>query len=229
MHIISLLVSTVGIALTGLPANAQGPSFDCNKAQTVTERAICSSSGLSALDRELARSYQAARKLLSAGGRQQLLDAQRAWLGQRNRCDADTGCLETAMRERINALGHRQAASQPAQVAASIAGAWQPVSRAMGASGTMHISGSELRFAEGSLYAIEPARAGGEVYRITHRSGPQTLACGSERTGYVSFWQHASGELVLNVFWDRGVPPNHPKQEPTQALPDRCIMSFYAR
>lgn len=66
-------------------------------------------------------------------------------------------------------------------------------------------------------------------YRITHRSGPRTLVCGSERTGYVSFWQHAPGELVLNVFWDRDVPPNHPKQEPTQALPDRCIMSFYAR
>lgn len=100
------------LALVGFVALLAGadyaqarPSFDCNKAGTPSEFAICDSAELSALDRALADAYNAARKAANRREARQIRSEQRRWLRQRNRCRDDVACLSEAMRSRIIALG----------------------------------------------------------------------------------------------------------------------------
>ncbi|MEZ5720391.1 MAG: MliC family protein [Paracoccaceae bacterium] len=54
--------AAIAAAVLALPAAAQvGPSYDCAKAQTAVEHAICNDPDLSFLDREIAALYQAAQ------------------------------------------------------------------------------------------------------------------------------------------------------------------------
>jgi len=59
---------------------AHAASFDCKAAKTPTERAICGSSRLSALDEHLAKDYERAAQALSPAGAAQLKASQRSWL-----------------------------------------------------------------------------------------------------------------------------------------------------
>lgn len=59
---------------------AHAASFDCKAAKTPTERAICGSPKLSALDERLAKDYQRAAQALSPAGAAQLKESQRSWL-----------------------------------------------------------------------------------------------------------------------------------------------------
>lgn len=97
------LVVALGVSVGSL-AEAS-PSFDCRRASTASERAICASPRLASLDRALSAAYRQARR--SAGGRLRsiLLQDQRDWLSRRDRCRTDRACLEIAMRERIAELG----------------------------------------------------------------------------------------------------------------------------
>ena len=88
------------------PAAAQ--SFDCARARTPIERAICGSAALAAQDRALNAAYIAARANLrdespEAAG---LRDSQRAWISGRNRScgDGDPVCLAAAYRARLGAI-----------------------------------------------------------------------------------------------------------------------------
>jgi uncharacterized protein len=77
-------------------------SFDCSKAGTPIEKAICLSSELSDLDDQLASAYRVAAT--SVDDRGQLKSEQRMWITQvRNKCE-DTNCLALAYSNRINAL-----------------------------------------------------------------------------------------------------------------------------
>lgn len=88
----------------GQRATTRGPSFDCGKASTLTERAICGDASLAFLDRELAAAYGAARSGRSSSARARLADEQRAWLFRRDQCAADVTCLRFAMEARIEQL-----------------------------------------------------------------------------------------------------------------------------
>lgn len=81
---------------------AVGPSFDCAKAVSSVERAICSSEVLRMLDQEIADAF-ARLKLLRGPA---LLSEQRAWLRERDRtCKAsDEECLAEIMHVRARAL-----------------------------------------------------------------------------------------------------------------------------
>lgn len=57
-----------------------GPSFDCRRATTAGEHAICANPTLSALDLDMANSYSAARSRLSPGARAALRTDQQAFL-----------------------------------------------------------------------------------------------------------------------------------------------------
>lgn len=87
-------------AALAAPAAAQGPSFDCGRAQTMTEFAICGNPELARLDRVLADAYAAA---LSRGDAT-VRDRQRAWLQGRDDCRGDHGCLAQRMRTRLAEL-----------------------------------------------------------------------------------------------------------------------------
>lgn len=88
--------------------SALAASFDCQKASTPMEQAICANDDLSALDDQLSLTYRA-----HLGSPEldpvQLKKAQRSWLqNTRRRCEATetlTDCLSDAYRERLEELG----------------------------------------------------------------------------------------------------------------------------
>ena len=103
-----------------LPGVAMAQSFDCAKARSPQEKAICREPGLAALDRSLADTFAAAVARSGDGGTA-LRAAEGAWVRERDtRCKAPAGlaaCLADAMTRRIAALappagtGTRQAAT----------------------------------------------------------------------------------------------------------------------
>jgi uncharacterized protein len=98
-----LLVSVVTAAVP-----AQAASFDCTKAATPVETAICANSELSELDETAARYYRNAQDTLP-GAKACVLADQRAWLQVRNRC-GDDACLKEAYLNRLAELDKVQPA-----------------------------------------------------------------------------------------------------------------------
>jgi len=74
-------------------------SFDCTKASTFIEKAICSESDLSKLDDLLEKAYKKA--LIETANKKKLTSDQRDWLFNiRNKCQ-DSNCIEKVYTERI--------------------------------------------------------------------------------------------------------------------------------
>jgi uncharacterized protein len=78
-----------------------GPSFDCTRAATPAERAICADEGLAKLDKQLAKLY--AQTLVAAADAPALRRAQTRWLRERDKCSS-RACFEAAYRARIEAI-----------------------------------------------------------------------------------------------------------------------------
>ena len=81
-----------------------GPSFDCDRASTPTEKAICSSETLSRLDWALATVYKKKKVKLAAGSENlaALRDKQRQWNKKRSStCGDNVQCLSRIYQERI--------------------------------------------------------------------------------------------------------------------------------
>lgn len=68
------------IALLFIASPVAAASFDCAKAQSPFEKAICSSPEVSAQDETLAKAYQTALGGLSTDATSEIKLAQRAWL-----------------------------------------------------------------------------------------------------------------------------------------------------
>ena len=90
-------------------------SFDCARAISAREKAICADPALSALDGQLARLYAERRGLLSPQGAKSLLESERSWLRfVRTVCSSDgpkskpsrsrRSCLMAQYNERIEQL-----------------------------------------------------------------------------------------------------------------------------
>ena len=62
----------------------QEPSYDCNKAGTGIEFAICTDAGLAGLDVEMAKRYKAARQAATGEARKRVKQDQRDWVAARN-------------------------------------------------------------------------------------------------------------------------------------------------
>lgn len=94
----------------GAAANiGSGPSFNCARATTATEGAICGSADLAALDRKMADVWADLAPVTEA-----LRGSQRVWIAKRNACGADVVCLNQTMSSRIRAL---QEKGKPQRVA----------------------------------------------------------------------------------------------------------------
>lgn len=112
------------------PAARAQPSFDCARAGTAVERAICASPALSLQDREMGAAF------LSIGGLPGVADSQRAWRAERDRrCGTAmtkaTGaereaCLGRLYAERLAALRTAGTAAPAGPVAPGWEGAWRP-------------------------------------------------------------------------------------------------------
>jgi uncharacterized protein len=85
---------------------AWSAGFDCAKAASGVEKAICADPALSDLDDVLARYYQGARFVLRENA-ECLVPDQREWLRKRDAC-GDSACLNTAYLERLGELSALQ-------------------------------------------------------------------------------------------------------------------------
>ncbi|MBN3116374.1 DUF1311 domain-containing protein [Pectobacterium brasiliense] len=95
MRYLSLTVSSLLLLFT-----SSVWAMDCSKASTDTEKMICASSRLQQLDAVLNKAYQG---YVKKEDKTQALQAQRAWLAERDRCKDDV-CLGNAMVSRIQTL-----------------------------------------------------------------------------------------------------------------------------
>lgn len=108
---------TKGLAIAGLlaasaTAQAQVASFDCARAATPTERAVCATPELGRKDVALATWYDALLRLKPAVSgmafrefRDGIAQAQRQWLrSQRDACGSDVACLRRAYDARLDAV-----------------------------------------------------------------------------------------------------------------------------
>lgn len=85
------------------PLKLYQPSFPCEKAKTRTEKDICSSNEISALDSILSETYKAAK---SRAQSKELKTEQRSWLKNRNKCSSSNTkiCLLSIYASRIRSL-----------------------------------------------------------------------------------------------------------------------------
>ena len=90
-------------------------SFDCTKAGSVTEKAICNNPTISALDDKLSEAYKNAKA--KTNDEVKLKTEQIAWVKESRLCNGDTGCLEKSYKSRIAALDstNKPIESKPAE------------------------------------------------------------------------------------------------------------------
>jgi uncharacterized protein len=93
------------LALTlALPVAAHAASFDCNKARSPDEKAICANTALNDKDVKMSVLYDINKRTLAMGGRGALMDAQQQWLKDRRGCGANRACLNRAYDRRLGEL-----------------------------------------------------------------------------------------------------------------------------
>lgn len=76
-----------------LPIGISGPSYDCGKASTSTERAICADQNLWLEDRALGSIYTLLRNAGTPEEKSYMSKKQHKWIIQRDSCGADTACI----------------------------------------------------------------------------------------------------------------------------------------
>lgn len=106
-----IIIPVFALLVTGSPVLAA--SFDCSKASSLVEKAICADSELSELDSALARAYKGA--LTAAANPAGLKAEQRSWIASRDQCK-DAACLRSAYQMRVAALSPAPAVSASAGV-----------------------------------------------------------------------------------------------------------------
>lgn len=85
------------------PIVAGAAGFDCTRARSGVERAICADAEVSQLDEYMGRYYAAARAGLPPGAASCLRADQGAWLARRDRC-TEAACLKDAYLDRLAEL-----------------------------------------------------------------------------------------------------------------------------
>jgi uncharacterized protein len=87
-------------------AFAQAASFDCRKARSEDEKAVCANSELSKLDEDMAAAYKGAAALMAGDNRRIALfrKDQADWVKERGRCGDTASCLKEEYARRIRWL-----------------------------------------------------------------------------------------------------------------------------
>jgi hypothetical protein len=104
-HWFVLLLAIPGFVAIGAAHSAEAASFDCSKAQSADEMAVCKLPELSELDTKMAALWFAYSKfpfLMGANGVRQ--DEAAAFLRARSGCGNDADCLRRVYRDRISQL-----------------------------------------------------------------------------------------------------------------------------
>lgn len=95
----------IGADQSGSMRSSAKPSFDCARAVTPTEHAICSDPELSRLDGEVGRLYQQVMQTSSPNDRAAIRQDQRQWIIQRQQeCQDRVRCIAGSLRSRVTVL-----------------------------------------------------------------------------------------------------------------------------
>jgi len=102
----SLVVAVLATMLAATAFAQGGPSFDCAKASTAIERAICKDAELATADREMAAAYKALVDKLTGPAKEQMQREQARWISARNQVCSDGSmempyCLKNRMESRL--------------------------------------------------------------------------------------------------------------------------------
>lgn len=92
----SLLLLSIAV----LPLSAQAAGYDCTRAETASEIAVCDNPGLSRLDEEMTTQYRYLINTLPPHRAHLLREDQRSWIVARDSCGADVRCLRARYQER---------------------------------------------------------------------------------------------------------------------------------
>ena len=95
-----------------MPSAASAAGFDCGKATSADERAVCGNTALSTLDSEMTGLWYAFSRfpmLMGANGNRQ--DEANDFLARRRKCSADVACLAKVYEDRIAQLRGQVAGS----------------------------------------------------------------------------------------------------------------------
>ena len=97
MSILRIILLVVGLT----PLSSFAASFDCSRAETLTEHQICTQPSLNDADVKMATTYYILKRLVPMGTRSMIRDEQVKWLRLRNQCRDNSGCLSDvyAMRQ----------------------------------------------------------------------------------------------------------------------------------
>jgi len=102
MRLVSVHVFLM-LTLLVLSTSGYAAGFDCSKAASAAEKAVCADNALSGMDSALSGMWK--QTLAGGGDAATLKAAQRDWLKQRDACGSDKACLSKRYRERLLALG----------------------------------------------------------------------------------------------------------------------------
>ncbi|MDG4550269.1 MAG: lysozyme inhibitor LprI family protein [Candidatus Contendobacter sp.] len=87
-----------------LPLAALAASYDCTRASTAAEIAVCDNPDLNRMDEDLAVTYRSLLDRLPSRQAARLREDQRSWLVARDSCGADVRCLKARYQERLARL-----------------------------------------------------------------------------------------------------------------------------
>jgi uncharacterized protein len=85
-------------------SQSHAASFDCQKAETVTEKTICEHRSLNDADVKMSTSYYILRHMVPMGTRSVIQRDQVKWLQFRDRCQESVSCLSQVYQMRQQQL-----------------------------------------------------------------------------------------------------------------------------
>ena len=86
------------------PSLSHAASYDCARAKSADEKAICAYLPLNDKDVRMSVLYEINKRTLAMGGRGAMEDRQRQWLAERRRCGANRSCLVRLYDRRLGEL-----------------------------------------------------------------------------------------------------------------------------
>jgi uncharacterized protein len=98
------LIPVFALGLVCVAGSASAASFNCAKARTADEKAICAERSLNDKDVRMNELYGINKRTLAMGGRGALMDQQQDWLRNRKTCGANKACLNRTYDRRLAEL-----------------------------------------------------------------------------------------------------------------------------
>lgn len=97
-----LRLLSASLLVLGCSQIASAIPIDCSKAASINERALCADPFLLQTDARLDTLYEVSLRFIAPADRTDLIDSQRAWVKERERCGTDKNCMRAAYAKRAS-------------------------------------------------------------------------------------------------------------------------------